>query len=180
MGNPSPKSSAAWRFSALPQSVAAGAIAFALLAEPAWAQKPGESAPALKATIAGKPAALADFRGKVVYVDFWASWCTPCRQSFPIYESLHKELAAQGFVLLGVNKDMKPADAERFLARTPVSFTTFADSDDSWAKAFAVKTMPTGILIDRKGRIRYIHSGFTSKTEGELRAQVAELLKELA
>jgi thiol-disulfide isomerase/thioredoxin len=175
MAKLSPKLSGGLRSSAV--------VALALLwgALPAAvAQKPGDAAPALKATIAGKSAGLSDYRGKVVYVDFWASWCTPCRQSFPIYDALQKELGAQGFVVLAVNKDMKAADAERFLARTPVSFTTFSDADDAWAKAFAVKTMPTGVLIDRKGRIRHVHSGFTTKTEGELRTQVAELLKEPA
>lgn len=162
------------------RSKALTACVLVLFAPAGFAQKPGDAAPALKATVAGKPVALAEYRGKVVYVDFWASWCTPCRQSFPIYDAMQKELGKDGFVVLAVNKDMKAADADRFLARTPVSFTTFADADDSWAKAFAVMTMPTGILIDRKGRIRYVHNGFTGKTEAQLRAQVNELLKESA
>jgi thiol-disulfide isomerase/thioredoxin len=145
---------------------------------PAWAVKPGDKAPALNYDGPAGAATLQQLRGRVVYVDFWASWCTPCRQAMPVYEAMHKEWESRGLTILGVNKDMRAADAERFLQRTPVSFRTFPDRDDAWARAFVVKTMPTGVLIDRKGVVRFIHQGYTSATEASVRQQIQQLLDE--
>lgn len=126
----------------------------------------------------GKNITLASMRGKVVYVDFWASWCVPCRISMPTLDRLFKENAAKGFEVVGVNKDVRSEDAERFLKRVPVSFVLVADSSDNLAKAFNVKTMPSGYLIDRKGVVRHIHGGFTRSTSDALAEQVEKLLAE--
>jgi len=121
---------------------------------------------------------MSQFRGKVVYVDFWASWCIPCRVSMPSLDRLYKQHVARGFEVVGVNKDVRSEDAERFLKRVPVSFVLTADSSDAAAKAFAVKTMPSGYLVDRKGIVRHVHGGYTKSTTDELATQVEKLLAE--
>jgi thiol-disulfide isomerase/thioredoxin len=156
---------------------------FALLTLPwqAFAVKPGEAAPALgmpRLDGAGAKVAVREYRGKVVYVDFWASWCIPCRLSLPTLERLYKQHASRGFVVVGVNKDVRKDDAERFLSRTPVSFVLVDDSDDAAAKAFDVKTMPSGYLVDRKGIVRHVHGGFTKSTADALAEEVEKLLAE--
>ncbi|QJR14714.1 TlpA family protein disulfide reductase [Usitatibacter palustris] len=131
---------------------------------------------------AGAPApnlpALAAHRGKVVYVDFWASWCVPCRLSMPLLDGLYKQKGAAGFVVVGINKDTKAENAERFLKKVPITFPWIPDEGDGAAKAFAVKAMPSGYLIDRKGVVRVVHRGFTESTAQSLAAEIDKLLQE--
>src|SRR5687767_11992797 len=124
------------------------------------------------------PVSLAALKGRVVYVDFWASWCVPCRLSMPTLDALYKKHRDAGFAVVGVNKDVTVADARRFLQRVPVAFTLVADSDDAAARAFAVKAMPSGYLVDRKGIVRHVHRGFTAETAAALEREVAALLGE--
>ncbi len=124
--------------------------------------------------------APAQLRGKVVYVDFWASWCVPCRASFPWLEGLHRKYGEQGLVVLGINKDQEPGDAGKFLARYPASFPLLRDPGDALAKGFAVRGMPSAYLIDRRGNIRHTHVGFRQETAAELERLLVELLKEEA
>jgi peroxiredoxin len=145
----------------------------------AFAVEEGERAPVLKAPRLEEPATsfdLAGTRGQVVYVDFWASWCTPCLRSMPALRTLYGKYRERGFVVVGVNKDMVAGDAERFLRRFPVSFPLVLDADDAVAKAFVVKTMPSGYLIDRSGVVRHVHRGFTVETEAALGKQIEDLL----
>lgn len=128
----------------------------------------------------GKAFRLEQLRGQVVYVDFWASWCVPCRLSFPALDQLHKKYRAQGFEVVAVNQDTATADITRFLARHPVGFTLVADSDNSVARAYQVKAMPSGYLIDRKGKVRFVHRGFRSDSASEIDRQISQLLKEPA
>ena len=121
---------------------------------------------------------LASLRGSVVYVDFWASWCVPCRLSMPALDTLYKQNRARGFAVVGINKDISVDDAQRFLRRIPVTFPLAADARDAAAKAFDVKAMPSGYLIDRKGAVRRVHRGFTAETAAELEREVDSLLKE--
>ena len=156
-------------------------LAVLSVALPCAAVEVGANAPAVampRLDDSGKNVSLAGMRGKVVYVDFWASWCVPCRISMPTLDRLFKENAARGFEVVGVNKDVRSDDAERFLKRVPVSFVLVADSSDNLAKAFDVKTMPSGYLIDRKGVVRHIHGGFTRSTSDALAEQVEKLLAE--
>jgi len=130
-------------------------------------------------TLEGTPAHnLQELKGKVVYVDFWASWCPPCIKSFPFLNELENQLKEQGLQVIGVNLDEKVADAQAFLASHPVDFSIVADPSKQCAKSFEVMAMPTSYLIDRKGNIRHIHRGFRSGETEELRALISQLLIE--
>lgn len=160
---------------------AALALAALLALAPAHALQPGAAAPAVSALPLGAAAPaidLAAMRGKVVYVDFWASWCVPCRLSMPLLDALHRKHAARGFTVIGVNKDAALADAQRFLKRVPVGFLLAQDEKDALARAFDVKAMPSGYLIDRKGVVRRVHRGFTSETAAALEREIEQLLAE--
>jgi len=126
----------------------------------------------------GMPFQLNQLRGQVVYLDFWASWCIPCRLSFPALDQLHKKYRGRGFEVVAVNKDVVAADSGRFLARIPVGFTLVTDPDDRIVRAYQVKSMPSGYLLDRKGRVRHVHEGFRSNSAEQIEAQIIELLKE--
>jgi peroxiredoxin len=150
------------------------------LAPAAFAVEAGAPAPAVAFKALGEsavPASLAALKGSVVYVDFWASWCTPCLRSMPALRTLYGKHRDQGFVVVGVNKDVGAGEAERFLRRFPVSFPLVADADDAVAKAFDVKTMPSGYLIDRTGTVRHVYRGFTGESEAALARDVQALLE---
>ena len=141
----------------------------------------GATAPELAVARLDEPAqplSLASLRGSVVYVDFWASWCVPCRLSMPALDALYKQNRARGFAVVGVNKDVSAADARRFLVKVPVTFALATDAQDAAARAFDVKAMPSGYLIDRKGVVRKVHRGFTAETAETLAREVDALLKE--
>ncbi|MBP6367466.1 MAG: TlpA family protein disulfide reductase [Nitrosomonas sp.] len=130
-------------------------------------------------TLEGAPAHnLQELKGKVVYMDFWASWCPPCIKSFPFLNELENQLKEQGLQVIGVNLDEKVADAQAFLDSHPVDFSIVADPSKQCAKSFEVMAMPTSYLIDRKGNIRHIHRGFRSGETEELRALISQLLIE--
>jgi len=146
---------------------------------PALALAPGAAIPGVAAPRLADASQRVDFgklRGDVVYVDFWASWCVPCRQSMPALEALFRKYQDRGFRVVGVNKDVATDDALRFLKRVNVSFPLVADTDDAVAKAFDVQAMPSGYLVDRKGVVRYVHRGFTADTAVELRTEIESLL----
>lgn len=154
------------------------ALAFA---PSAFAIEAGGALPELAVARFEEPAqtlSLGSLRGSVVYVDFWASWCVPCRLSMPALDALYKQNRARGFVVVGVNKDVSPADARRFLAKVPATFPLVTDGADAAARAFDVKAMPSGYLVDRKGVVRKVHRGFTAETAEALAREIEELLKE--
>ena len=157
------------------------AAAFALATLPALAIEAGMAAPALSMTPldeGGAAVTTSALKGSVVYVDFWASWCVPCRLSMPTLDALYKRNKSRGFAVVGVNKDATPADARRFLAKVPVTFALVSDGADAAAKGFDVKAMPSGYLIDRKGVVRVVHRGFTTATAAALEKEIDSLLKE--
>ena len=156
------------------------ALAFALSGAAA-AVDVGAPAPDLAIQSLGDPAKslkLASLRGSVVYVDFWASWCVPCRLSMPALDTLFRRNRERGFTVVGVNKDVSALDARRFLERVPVTFPLVADTQDAAARAFDVKAMPSGYLIDRKGIVRNVHRGFPPETATALEREIEDLLKE--
>jgi cytochrome c biogenesis protein CcmG, thiol:disulfide interchange protein DsbE len=144
---------------------------------PALAVEAGEAAPAFSLPSAkGDPVALDKLRGKVVYVDFWASWCGPCRRSFPWMNEMQQKYGARGFVVVGVNVDKKRTDADKFLAQIPASFTVAFDEAGTTPSAYGVKGMPSSYLIDASGRIVYVERGFLDEHKAELEQRVASLV----
>jgi peroxiredoxin len=123
---------------------------------------------------------MKSLRGQVVYVDFWASWCVPCRLSMPALDALYREYRSRGFAVVGVNKDVTADDARRFLKGVPVTFPLLADANDTAARAFDVRAMPSGYLVDRRGIVRKVHRGFTAETAAALAKEIDALLKEPA
>jgi peroxiredoxin len=147
-------------------------------AMPALAVEPGTAAPAFRLPTfdSAAPVSLAELRGKVVFVDFWASWCSPCRQSLPLYDKLRSDLAAVDFVVLAIGLDEDVADAKAFLSEHPVKYTTLQDPQGDVAKAFDLKGMPSSYLIDRDGTVRARHVGFEPKDIDVLKKEIAGLL----
>jgi peroxiredoxin len=159
---------------------AAGLVALAL-SQGALALEAGARLPDLSIARLDDPAqalSLASLRGKVVYVDFWASWCVPCRISMPALDSLYKRNQPRGFAVVGVSKDVSAADAKRFLSKVAVTFPLAIDTGDAAARAFDVKAMPSGYLVDRKGVVRQVHRGFNEESAAALEREIETLLKE--
>lgn len=121
---------------------------------------------------------LQRYKGKVVYVDFWASWCGPCVQSFPFMNKMENELKNQGLAVVAVNLDEELGDAKAFVAEHPVDFSVATDPERQCAKQFEVKAMPSSYLIDRKGLIREVHLGFRPGEAEQFRAVVEQVLRE--
>ena len=128
----------------------------------------------------GKPVSLAALRGQVVMINFWASWCGPCRQEFPILDQIHRKYGPLGFTMLGVNVEPETGDAERFLEQTPVGFPILFDRTNIVTKQYGVSGMPTTILVDRRGRVRWLHRAYKPGDESEYVSQVRAMLKEPA
>ncbi|MBD2858877.1 TlpA family protein disulfide reductase [Spongiibacter sp. KMU-158] len=119
-----------------------------------------------------------DLLGSVVYVDFWASWCGPCRVSLPSLNTLFAEFSSRGFWVVAVNVDTEKQDGLDFLKKKPVDYPVLYDAEQGLPELFGVKGMPTAYLIDRTGQVRYIHEGFRSGDEKKLRAKIIQLLEE--
>lgn len=136
---------------------------------------PDFAAPALRSE---GQVSLAAHRGKVVYVDFWASWCPPCRVAMPALERLRAELPEDSFQVIAVNVDRDPKAAREVLRERPVGYPSASDPEGRLPERFGVRTMPTSYLIDREGVVRYVHEGFREGDEAELRERIRALLAE--
>lgn len=121
---------------------------------------------------------IRQFHGQVVFVDFWASWCSSCAQSFPFLNSLHQEFGDRGLQVLAINLDEKPEDANHFLEKHPADFAVAFDAEGRCPQEFGVMAMPSSYLVDRKGNIRHVHLGFRRGESEELRSLVEQLLAE--
>lgn len=150
---------------------------WAVLAGALAAAEPGDAMPDWSAhALEGELPALA---GKVVLVDVWASWCGPCKASFPAYTALQAELAEQGLVIVGVSVDRNARAYEKFLARHAPGFATVRDTEQSVAAVLRPPAMPTAYLYGRDGTLRHVHQGYRGQaTLNELRAQLEPLLEE--
>jgi thiol-disulfide isomerase/thioredoxin len=135
----------------------------------------GTAMPKLSGLLTG--AALPDTSGKVVLVDFWASWCVPCKASFPSMERLQQKYGAKGLVIIGIGVDEDAKKYQAFAKKNKVNFTLVHDAQHKAAGFFNPPSMPSSYLCDRKGNIRYIHQGFKgAKTEAEYTKEIEELL----
>lgn len=153
------------------------ALCVATLAAPAaWSLDAGATAPDLNLPGLKDAVNLAALKGKVVYVDFWASWCGPCKQSFPFMNELQSKYGAKGFEIVAVNLDAKRGDADKFLAEVPARFNVAFDAKGETARRFEVKGMPSSYLIGRDGKVIAAHKGFKEEERGELDARIAQAL----
>ena len=121
---------------------------------------------------------FSEFRGRVVYLDFWASWCGPCKQSFPWMQSLYGNYEKEGLTIVAVNLDADRGDAERFLRQFNPTFEVRFDPNGEIAESYHIKGMPATVLIDRHGVPRFAHVGFRPIDVSEYEGQVRELLAE--
>ena len=160
----------------------AGAAALALamsLASSVDALDKGQVAPEIGlADLTGKSVKLSELRGKVVLVDFWASWCGPCRESLPVLDKLSKTYRDQGLVVVGVNIDKTPELAREFLSKNKLSlsFAVVNDKKHEVAARYAPPTMPSSYVIDREGRVRSVHAGFRQSDAPKLETELKALL----
>jgi cytochrome c biogenesis protein CcmG, thiol:disulfide interchange protein DsbE len=156
----------------------AGAFTLALsTASAAYALEAGQAAPAFNLPGQdGKNVSLANFRGRYVYVDFWASWCGPCKQSFPWMNTLQSKLGPGGLQVLAINVDEKAADANHFLTAVPASFTVLFDAKGSAPAAYDVQGMPTSFLVGPDGKVLFVHKGFKDSDRAELEQKIGALI----
>ena len=131
---------------------------------------------------AGKPlpdlglAEVQKTKGQYIYIDYWASWCGPCRQSFPWMNALQAKLGSKGLKVVAVNVDAKRADADKFLTHTPAQFTIAFDPQGESAKKLAIKTMPTSMLVNPEGKVLFVHSGFRAEEKEPLEAKIVAVM----
>lgn len=156
-------------------------IAFSVFAATSLASSglEGQTAPdfALKSS-SGENLRLSEYRGDVVMVNFWATWCGPCRQEMPLLDELYARYGRVGFSLLGVNIDDNQSKAMNMVSELGVSFPVLFDSTKEVSKLYDVDAMPVTVLIDREGTVRYVHLGYKPGYEDKYLDQVRSLLRE--
>ncbi len=129
-------------------------------------------------TLEGPNLRLLEQRGKVVLLNFWATWCGPCREEMPQLNRLYEKYRPSGFTLLGVNVDEDSRNAAGIAGQMGVKFPVLLDSDKRVSKLYDLSAMPSTVLIDRDGRVRFLHRGYKSGTENEYEQQIRALLRE--
>lgn len=131
-------------------------------------------------SLEGQTVSLERLRGSVVLLDFWATWCEPCGQSLPFYEALNQRYASRGFVVLAVSVDEEVSAVKAFLDKTPLSLQILLDPKHEVVERFKPPKMPTAYLIDREGKLRLVHEGFTAADRSTIEAKIVSLLDEPA
>jgi thiol-disulfide isomerase/thioredoxin len=150
-----------------------------LVSMPALAVAPQGPAPGFRLTgIDGKPVSLDQFKGQVVMINFWATWCGPCRQEMPLLDKLYAKYKPMGFTLLGVNVEPDTKLASGFLQKTPVTFPILFDTSSEVSKLYEVAGMPSTAIVDRKGNLRWVHKGYKPGDENEYLNQIRALVRE--
>ena len=145
---------------------------FILTCSVAYAQK----APTFNLSGDNKKINLSNLKGKVVYLDFWASWCDPCRKSFPWMNEMHSRYDSKKFTIVAINLDSDKADALKFLAKVPANFDIAYDPEGSVATKYNLKAMPTSYLIDKKGKLVFAHKGYRESDAAEIEEKIRQLL----
>lgn len=133
-------------------------------------------APAFDLPAAQGNVKLGDYKGKTVYLDFWASWCGPCKQSFPWMNDMQAKYGARGLQVIAVNLDAKAEDARTFLASVPAQFIIAYDPAGSSAQQYRIKGMPSSVLIGPDGKVISVHAGFNQGSRAELERQITTAL----
>jgi thiol-disulfide isomerase/thioredoxin len=151
-------------------------LSLTTLAMPALATEPGQPAPALQLPGSSGVVDLADLKGRVVYVDFWASWCVPCRLSFPWMNQMQARYGARGLQVLAVNVDAKRPAAETFLAQVPAHFAVAFDGAGDTPRRYGVKAMPTSVLVGADGAVLQQHAGFRDDDRAVLEGAIVAAL----
>lgn len=126
----------------------------------------------------GENLRLRDFRGEVVMLNFWASWCGPCRQEMPLMDELYEQYKDLGFTILAVNVDEDRGEAHRFLDKVPVSYPILYDPESNVSEQYEVQAMPTTVMIDRDGNARFLHRGYQPGYEDDYEEQIRQLVRE--
>jgi len=126
----------------------------------------------------GENIKLSELRGQVVMINFWASWCGPCRQEMPLLDQLYQRYRPMGFTLLGVNVEEDSSAADKVLKEIPVSFPVLYDNKNQVSENYQVRAMPSTVLIDRDGKVRYLHEGYKAGYEEAYQQQIRELVRE--
>lgn len=121
---------------------------------------------------------LNKYKGKVVYIDFWASWCGPCRKAFPWMNQMQKDFAEKGLVVIAINLDSDSKDAQKFLAQNPANFDIAYDPNGKLAKEFGLIGMPSSYIFDRDGLLSQTHTGFYTEKTDQYKSNILALLKE--
>ncbi|MEP5764077.1 MAG: TlpA disulfide reductase family protein [Halieaceae bacterium] len=126
----------------------------------------------------GNNVRLSEYRGQVVLINFWASWCGPCRQEFPHLDTLHQKYESLGFTVFGVNVEQDRSMADKVLRDIPVSFPILFDDENLVSQEYDVDAMPATVLVDRNGEIRFMHRGYKPGYEAQYEKQVRALVRE--
>lgn len=156
----------------------ASIVATAILALPTQALTPSAAPDFELAAMAGKTVNLAQYKGQVVMINFWATWCGPCRTEMPLLENIYRKYKPMGFTLLGVNVEPDSAGASEWLKATPVTFPILFDTDSKVSKLYAVQGMPSTVIVDRKGQVRFLHRGYKPGDENAYLDQIRALVRE--
>ena len=157
------------------------AMAAVVMASTAFAAAGDSAGPApafTLTTLEGQPSGLSAYKGQVVMVNFWATWCGPCQQEMPLLDQMYKKYKGGGFTLIGVNVDKEAPAVKALLTRKPVSFPVLLDPANSVSKAYHVDEMPSSVIIDRKGVIRYVHRGYKPGDENDYQDRIRQLIRE--
>lgn len=144
----------------------------------AWAIEAGQMAPDIDLPGSSLGARLSDLKGRHVYLDFWASWCGPCRLSFPWMADMQRQYGSRGLQVLAINLDAKRADADAFLAKSPAGFALAFDAKGESARRMGVKGMPTSLLIGPDGKVVFVHQGFRLDERAALEAKLVAALNQ--
>lgn len=152
----------------------AATVILAAMASSAHAATPAFTLPARD----GGNLSLGDLKGQVVMINFWATWCGPCRQEMPLLEQLQTKYEPLGFTIVGINVEPDSAAAQEWLAKVPVSFPILFDRKNEVAESFGVEGMPSSVFVDRAGKVRYVHRGYRPGDEAKYADMVRSLVKE--